>query len=412
MKSWQIARGLLLRGQREQKKILCTREYQNSISDSVMSVLEGQAKIIGIDNFYEFQNSTIYGKNGTQFIFKGLKQNVNSIKSFEDIDIVWNEEAQATSQRSIDVLYPTIRKTGAQIINSFNPNQPTDPIYIETVERYDPIDSYLCKITYLDNPFIDKDFIKRAEKIKELDVETYNHIYLGDFDNRYMGAVYGKQIAKAYELGRVVVGLYDPLLPVKTAWDLGYDDSTAIWFWQQAGAEVRLIDYYESNGEDVAHYCAVVNEKPYKYEKHYVPHDAANKLLAAGGKSIVEQASSHGVRMIVVPATSQQNSIEATRKTLGNVWIDEEKCKDGLHALKHYQFPYDEDRQTFKNHPVHDWSSHACDAVEIIGQVMQENRPVEEKKKLPVSSYQAQGNKTIGRFNIKEYIARKQREQE
>lgn len=180
MKSWQIARGLLMRGTKMPIKILCTREFQNSISDSVLSVLEGQAKAIGIDPFYTFQNNAIYGKNGTEFTFKGLRNNINSIKSFEGADIVWNEEAQTTSQKSLDVLLPTIRKPGSQIINSFNPDKDTDPIFEQFVTRHDPQNSYLCKVNYLDNPWIGQDFIDLAEKTKRNDYDAYEHIYLGE----------------------------------------------------------------------------------------------------------------------------------------------------------------------------------------------------------------------------------------
>ena len=110
-----------------------------------------------------------------------------------------------------------------------------------------------------------------------------------------------------------------PIAEVHTAWDLGYDDSTAIWWFQVLRGEIHILDYYENNGQDIPHYCDVVSDRArdcgYRYGKHYVPHDAANELLAAGGRSIVQQAFALGIGMRVVAATSQQNGIEAVSAT-------------------------------------------------------------------------------------------------
>lgn len=211
---------------------------------------------------------------------------------------------------------------------------------------------------------------------KSMTDDQYEQEFECSFEAAIHGAVYGRWIAEAERSGRIKSsGIYDANLPVYTAWDLGYDDATAIWFWQVALKEIRLIDYYEASGEDIAHYCKIITSYNYKYGNHYVPHDAANKLLAAGGRSIVEQARTLGVNMQVVAATSQQNGIEAARKTLEACWFDSVECETGLEALKHYQFAYDEDRKAFKSTPRHDWSSHAADAFEIIGQVWQEIKP-------------------------------------
>jgi len=162
----------------------------------------------------------------------------------------------------------------------------------------------------------------------------YDQEFECSFDAAITGAVYGAQIAAADAAGRITA--VEPLdKPVNTAWDLGFDDSTAIWFWQLAGAsEIRI----------------------------------ANKLLAAGGRSIVQQAYQLGVKMTVIPATSQQNGIEAARKTLDLCWFDEKNCASGIDALRNYQYEFDKDRRVFRSKPRHDWSSHAADAFEIIGQ--------------------------------------------
>lgn len=193
------------------------------------------------------------------------------------------------------------------------------------------------------------------------------------FDAAITGAVYGQQIAQADTDKRIIAGL--PIaedVPVNTSWDLGYDDSTAIWWWQILPGEIRILDFYENSGQDIPHYCDVVKnrakERSYSYGKHFVPHDAAYELLAAGGRSIVQQADALGIRMWVIPATSQQNGIEALRKTLERCWFDAGRCELGLEALRQYQFEFDSDKKVYRSKPRHDWASHASDALEIMGQ--------------------------------------------
>lgn len=218
-----------------------------------------------------------------------------------------------------------------------------------------------------------------ADARKQMTEDQYEQEFECSFSAALVGAVYGKWINQAEKDGRICDDVYDELLPVHTAWDLGFDEATAIWWWQVTGGEVRLIDYYEASFEDIAHYCQVLTEKSYKYGKHYVPHDAANKLLAAGGRSIVQQAYELGVKMFVVPATTQQNGIEAARKTLESSWFCREKTVEGISTLRYYQFEFDEDKKVFRKKPRHDWASHGADAFEIIGQVWR--NPLEEKEK-------------------------------
>lgn len=217
--------------------------------------------------------------------------------------------------------------------------------------------------------------LEELARLKDLMPENeYLQEFECDFDAAITGSVYGKWMA-AIDGERLREGLYDPKLPVYTSWDLGYDDSTAIWFWQKVHNEVRFVDYYENSGQNIEHYCQVITDKGYRYADHFVPHDAAHELLAAGGRSIVQQAYGFGVKMRVVHATSQMNGIEALRKVLDISWFDPVKCASGVSSLKQYQFEFDEDKKIFKNKPRHDWSSHACDAAEIVGQVWQNANP-------------------------------------
>jgi hypothetical protein len=203
----------------------------------------------------------------------------------------------------------------------------------------------------------------------ELGQAFFDQEYMCSFDSAVLGAIYAGTLRHLDSLGRIGEVPYDLKLPVHTAWDLGFDDSTAIWFWQITYGEIRLIDYYQNNNQAIVHYCDLVKKKPYTYGRHWVPHDAANKLQAAAGHSILNQMWDANIKASIMPATSQQNSIEATRATLERCWFDAKKCELGLNALRSYQFEWDDDKRTFKSKPRHDWASHGADAFEIIAQV-------------------------------------------
>ena len=233
------------------------------------------------------------------------------------------------------------------------------------------------KLTVEDTGIFTKEQLDRelkemiAEHGESVGKALFRQEYYCSFDSAILGAVYGEWIERCEAQGRITEVACDPSLPVETAWDLGYDDATSIWFFQRVYNEVRLIDFYENSQADIEHYCDVLKSKPYKYKDngHFVPHDAANKLLAAGGRSIVQQAHAFGVKMRVVAATSQMNSISAARKIMEIAWFDKDNCKSGINALRQYRFEYDDQSKIFKVKPKHDWSSHAADAFEIIGQV-------------------------------------------
>lgn len=179
MKSWQVARGLLFRSLLEPQIILCGREYQNSIKDSVLSLLEKQARLLNINHRFDFQKTTIIADTGSEFLFHGLGRNISSIKSIEAVKTVWIEEAETTSQHTIDVLFPTIRMAGSQIITTFNTGRTTDPIYDLLVTNHEP-QNYLCKVTYLNNKYCTPEVLAQAEKMQRTDPDKYANIWLGE----------------------------------------------------------------------------------------------------------------------------------------------------------------------------------------------------------------------------------------
>ena len=214
---------------------------------------------------------------------------------------------------------------------------------------------------------------------KEMTPEQYQQEFECSWSAAITGSIYGKYIDQAVNEGRITDNIaVDPKYPIYTAWDLGFGDSTAIWFYQVGFNEIMIVDCYENSGEGIDHYCKIVKEKfpKERYHVHYVPHDAANKLQAAGGRSIIEQMKTFDIGSIMcVPATSQENSIEALRMTLPKCWFHATNCYNGIEALRMYRYGYDEINRNFKTKPLHDWSSHFADAAEIIA-VMWQKKPL------------------------------------
>lgn len=395
-KSESYARALLAKGMAQPEGILCARELQVSMADSVHALLEHTIdETPEFAAFYKVRDKEITGKNGTFFIFKGLKHNITEIKSTHGITICWVEEAQVVSDKSWETLIPTIREDNSEIWISFNTKNPTDPTYQRFVLKK-RANAIVKKVSYRDNPFFPKVLDDERKELEDDDPEAYEHVWEGEFDTRYSGSVYAKHVNQNQISEKVQ---YDPMRPIYTAWDLGFDDATAVIFYQLARDEIHIIDYYESNFEGIQHYCEVLygakitvdTRAPdtgritkwhfseyldelrgsYNYTggKHFAPHDAAYKLQAAQGRSITEQAAEFDVKFDVVQATNQQSSEQSLRKALPKCWFNTERTKDLVHALMNYHYEFDEDRKIYSKVPVHDWSSHACDGMELMARM-------------------------------------------
>lgn len=361
-KSHAIARSLLVIGMQAPKRIICAREIQKSISDSVHALLSDIIREHGLQDFYEIQRDIIKGRNGTEFKFRGLKHNTTDLKSLEGADICWIEEAQNVSHNSWEILIPTIRKEGSEIWVSFNPKNLTDPTYQRFVS-YQDSDIQAVSVSWRDNPFFPAVLDKERKKLEQADPDAYEHIWEGKPDTRRSGAVFAKQLAKAREESRITKVPYDPSCEVFTAWDLGFGDATAIWWLQYVGRELRWLEYYENSGEQLDYYARIVKDRPYNYVKHghYLPHDGGHGNIR--GDSVSKQLQLLGLSNTVLTRESDINpGIELLRQTIAYSVFDQDKCRDGIHALENYGYEWDEDRGIFKSKPRHDWSSHGASA--------------------------------------------------
>lgn len=189
-KSWACARALLILGYQKPLRILCAREIQRSISDSVWKLLCQQIDDMSLDGFYTPTRDAIRGANGTEIIFKGLRSNPQEIKSTEGIDIAWVEEAQAVSQDSWDILIPTVRKENSEIWVTFNPLDATDPTYQRFVANK-PDDAVVKLVNYDKNPYFPEVLKKEMEWLKAKDYQSYLHIWEGEVRKYSSALVFG-----------------------------------------------------------------------------------------------------------------------------------------------------------------------------------------------------------------------------
>lgn len=407
-KSWGVARALLLKGFDTPIRWLCAREYQNSIDESVHQLLKDQVIALGLSDFYDVQKTAIYGKNGTHLGFEGLHHNVINLKSWEGADGAWIEEAQTVSKNSWNILIPTIRKDGSEIWITFNPEFEDDDTYKRFVVK-PPRTALVREINWRDNPWFPKVLEEERLDCLERDPDSYDHVWEGKCRQWLEGAIYAKELRKAYSENRICKVPYDPELPVFTAWDLGHTDDTAIWWFQVAMGEVHVLESYATSGGSLSEYATQIlgrevtinlidgeavasvgpaieelqHRRKYKYERHWLPHDAKAKTLAAQGKSIIQQLAAALTldKLAIVPDIGVEDGIQATRMMFGQCWIDTDNCDGGLKALRRYQRGLQQDEKSFKKIPKHDWTSHYADAFRMLAVATQGQ--VKKKKEAP-----------------------------
>lgn len=384
-KSWGIARALLIQGAEKPLRVLCARELQTSIKDSVHKLLCDQIDELGLSSFYETTQNSIRGINGTEFAFAGLRSNVAQIKSFEGVDRCWVEEAQTVSKTSWNVLIPTIRKDGSEIWVSFNPELEEDETYQRFV-AFPPANALVEKVNWTDNPWFPD--VLRLEKytLETRDHDAYLNVWEGMCRKAVEGAIFAGELVVAEIENRITRVPYDPAKPVHRIWDLGWADNVAIWFLQMVGMEYRLINYLQDSQKTITHYLAESQKFGYVYDTDWLPHDAQNKTLAANGRSIEEIITATGAKCRVIPRQGITDSINAARTIFPLCWFDREKCADGIQCLRHYQYEVDKDTKVFSKLPLHNWASHGADAFRMIGlMVMEPKRPRTPKRaEMPV----------------------------
>jgi len=309
---------------------------------------------------YSVKQIEISGANGTSFIFSGLSdQTVAGIKSYERINICWVEEAHLVSRNSWNLLLPTLfRGNECEVWVTFNPELDSDDTWLRFIENPPP-DLVGWTLNYKDNPF----FPLELEELRQYDQRTkpkweYEWIWEGKCKPAVSGAIYADQMAELFDSGRVGEYPISTQLPVFAAWDLGFDDATAIVVFQRQVSAVRVVDYIEARQKLVPEYSRILREKPYGIKTIFLPHDGKQNHLTGYSVERTLQDLNWDVR--VLPKTDPEDGIRQMRMLFPQLYIDS-KCKRLIECLKRYRriIPVTTGEPS---NPAHDEYSHGADA--------------------------------------------------
>jgi len=243
--------------------------------------------------------------------------------------------------------------------------------------QMDP-DWYAVELRASNSGILDKSEV--ADMMRTMTPDQIEQELECSFEAALLGAYFGQEMRQAQDSGRITSVAYDDAVPVYTAWDLGYSDDTAIWWYQVVAGEVHVLEAYAASGKALDHYLDVVESKPYRYGGHWLPHDAKAKTLASGGRSIQEMVHERLRKTAIVPNLAIQDGIQAARAMFPRVWFDEMGCADGMEALRQYQREYNEDTKAFRERPKHDWTSHYADAFRMLAVAWREERAPESSE--------------------------------
>jgi phage terminase large subunit len=359
-KSWGFARALLVLGAKSKLRIICSREVQKSIKDSVHKLLEDQIGALGLTSFYDIFTTEIRGKNGTEFLFAGLSdQTIDSIKSFEGADICWVEEAQTVSERSWKILTPTIRKPGSEIWVTFNPDLDDDPTYDRFV-THQPDDCVSVEMNYMDNPWFNETLEKeRAGDERRYTKDEYENVWLGKCKAAVTGAIFANEIRDAIEAGRVCNVPYDPRLKVHVVLDLGWNDKMAVILAQRHLSEVRIPEYLEFDHVTLDWLSAELRNRHYNWGRMFLPHDGAHGDYKTG-QSAMQIMRNLRWDVAQTPNQPVETGIKQARMLFPRVYFDKTKAALLVSRLKRYKrnVPTTTDEPSA---PVHDINSHGAD---------------------------------------------------
>jgi len=360
IKSWSAARALLILAGMKALRILCAREYQSSIRDSVHRLLSDQAESLGLSSFYRIEKQGIYGRNGSEFAFTGLSdQTAESLKSYEGFDICWVEEAQVVSERSWQILLPTIRREGSEVWVTFNPEMETDPTWKRFVEQL-PEDSFGIELNWRDNPWFSSALqAERERDEKNLPKVEYDWIWEGKCRPTVAGAIYAEEMAKMGEERRIGDFPYDSFHLVHPVFDLGWNDKMSIGFVQRHVSQLRLIDYLEDDHKTLEWYSKELRAKPYQYGTLFLPHDGSHGDYRTG-KSARDILEGFGWKVEVLENTPLEDGIRAARMRLAQTFIDRSRCAPLIEHLKRYKRTIPKTTGE-PGAPMHDVHSHGAD---------------------------------------------------
>lgn len=343
---------------------LCCREVQKSLKESAKRLIESKIETHKLGSLFDVQEAQIRTPGGGLIVFAGLQDHTSeSIKSYEGFDVAWVEEAQTVSDRSLNLLRPTIRTAGSELWFSWNPRRAVDAVDMMLRGEELPTNAVVTRANWNDNPWFPPELEQERQDCLRQQPDQYQHIWEGDYVTVSSGAYFARHLAAARAEGRLTVLPINPTLGLRAYWDIGVRDATAIWIVQINGHKVHVLDYYEAVGQDLAAHLNWLRAGGYEAAECILPHDGA-KADAFTAIRFEDHIRAAGFRVRTVPNQGRGAAIkrvEAARKLFPAIWIDEAKCAGGLAALGWYHEKKDEARNIGLG-PEHDWSSHGADA--------------------------------------------------
>jgi phage terminase large subunit len=300
--------------------------------------------------------------NGGQVRLYGM-DNPDALRGIGLDGVVLDEAADASPRLFSEILRPALSDREGWCVWIGTPKGQNDFYDLWQEARRDPERYFTLMLRASETGIVPRAELDDA--LRAMTPEQFSQEWECSFEAAIIGAYYGKEMALAEEQERIRDHVYDPGLQVSTAWDLGIGDHTVIWFYQQAGFEVRLVDYYAANGFGLDHFAGVLQSKGYRYGRHYLPHDVEVKELGTG-RSRLETLHGLGLNCQVVRKLGVEDGINAVRRVLPRCWFDRDKCAEGIKALRQYRREWDDVRKVFYERPLHDWCSHPADAMRYL----------------------------------------------
>lgn len=382
--------------------IVCIREVQKSIKESVKKLLEGKIAKFGLSESFVIVESEIRGPYGSQIIFMGMQSyNAVNIKSLEDYDVAWVEEAQALSQASFDMLYPTLRTKGSELWFSWNPRFKTDAVDKFFRENEGDTDVICVTVNWRDNPWFPDTELPR-ERLRDLDddPDRYEHIWEGAYGN-LQGAILSRWVNQAQRDGRINDDVaYDAEGPgIEISSDIGFRDTAGWWYWQRRLGGFALLKYEGESGLDADDWIPRIQknitDSGWKLSAIHLPHDARVKTFQSKHSSVEKFLEAFGAGKVdIVPQSKKSDQISAARTVIKRCEFHETNCEDGIDGLRAWEYEFNPDTQAFSKDPLHNWASHPSDGFAYGCQVMEEVMPAETAKVIPIKGI------TVGQVSL------------
>ena len=388
----------MLRAIEEPIRIICIREVQNSIRDSVRQLLVDKIQALELGAHFEVLDAEIRVHNGGLINFKGMQSyNAANIKSLEGYKIAWVEEAQTLSQHSLDLLRPTLREEGSELWFSWNPRFNTDPVDA-FFRKTPPPDAVSVCVNWSDNPWFPVVLCREMQHDFETDPDKAEHIWNGAYYTGE-GTILAKWVARAEREGRIHSGVhYDPMgAPLEVTSDIGFRDTATWWYWQRRLGGFALVDYDQDIGLDADDWIPRIQERisllGARLGKIWLPQDAKAKTFQSKHSAVERFLLAFGAQKIsIVPAVKVADRINAARFVMPRCEFNKTRCEEGLNGLRAWSFEYNEETQILSREPRHDWASHPGDGFSYGAVVMQEIIEKEEPKPEPLRGITVGGN--------------------